>query len=69
MARAFASQPRPGPLRATWYLLCDAADISQMLVISLLTGGAATAAACALASLAVWAARTARDAVARHPLA
>lgn len=69
MARALASPPRPGPLRAAWYLLCDAADIGQMLVLSLLTGGAATAAACALASLALWAARAAREAVARHPLA
>ena len=34
--------------RAAWYFVCDAADFTQMLVISLLTGGAATAAGCAL---------------------
>ncbi len=51
--------------RAAWYALCDAADIGQMLILSLLTGGAATAAACALASLVLWLARAVRAAVVR----
>ncbi len=52
-------------LRAAWYLLCDAADTSQMLLISLLTGGAATAAGCAAASLVLWSVRAARGALVR----
>ena len=51
--------------RAAWYFVCDAADFTQMLVISLLTGGAATAAACALMSLVMWLARMTRAAVVR----
>jgi hypothetical protein len=65
MARPTASNLGPGPLRAAWYLLGDAADTCEMLIVSLLTGGAAMAAACALASLIVWLARTAREAVVR----
>ena len=65
MARQTTPSPEPGLLRAAWYLLGDAADTCEMLVVSLLPGGAAMAAACALASLVVWLARTARDAVVR----
>jgi hypothetical protein len=66
MARVLASCPsRPGALRSAWYLLCDAADVTEMLLMSLLTGGAATAAACALGSLILWSARTARAALTR----
>jgi len=65
MARQTAPTPGPGPLRGAWYLLGDAADTCEMLIVSLLTGGAAMAAACAIASLVLWLARTARDAVVR----
>jgi hypothetical protein len=66
MARALASsRPRPGAIRSAWYQLCDAADVSEMLLLSLLTGGAATAAACALGSLILWSARAARAALTR----
>jgi hypothetical protein len=65
MARLVTSTPTHGLARAAWYSICDAADIVEMLVISLLTGGAATAAACALASLVLWLARAARAAVVR----
>ncbi len=65
MLRQTPPTPGPGPLRAAWYLLGDAADTSEMLIVSLLTGGAAMAAACAVASLVLWLARTARDAVVR----
>jgi hypothetical protein len=65
MARQTTPTPGPGPLRAAWALLDDAADTSEMLIVSLLTGGAAMAAACAVASLVLWLARTARDAVVR----
>jgi hypothetical protein len=66
MARALASTPHsPGAIRSAWYLLCDAADVSEMLLLSLLTGGAATAAACALGSLILWSARAARAALTR----
>lgn len=44
--------------RAATGLACGAlADVGEMLVVSLLTAGAAAAAACALASLAVWIAK------------
>ncbi len=52
-------------LRDAWHLLGDAADTAQMLLVSLLTGGAAMAAACAIASLCLWLARKARAALAR----
>ena len=65
MVRQTAPTPGPGPLRAAWVLLGSAADTSEMLIVSLLTGGAAMAAACAVASLVLWLARTARDAVVR----
>ena len=65
MARARAPQPRQGLLRAAWYLACDAVDVLEMLVFSLLTGGAALAAACALTSVVLWLARALRAAVLR----
>lgn len=65
MARLIASSSGEGVLRAAWYLFCDAADTCQMLLLSLLTGGAAVAAACAVASLVLWLAKAARAAVAR----
>ena len=65
MVRQTTPTPGAGPLRAAWSLLGDAADTSEMLIVSLLTGGAAMAAACAVASLVLWLARTARDAVVR----
>ena len=65
MARFLASVAGQGLVRAAWYSICDAADIGQMLLVSLLTGGAATAAACALMSLVMWLARTTRAAVVR----
>lgn len=65
MARVLATPPEPGLVRATWYLICDGADFGQMLLLSLLTGGAATAAGCALGSLVLWLARWARAAVVR----
>ena len=52
-------------LRDAWHLLGDAADTAQMLLVSLLTGGAAMAVACALANLALWLFRTARGALVR----
>jgi hypothetical protein len=65
MARVVTTVPANGLARAAWYSICDAADIGEMLVISLLTGGATTAAGCALASLVLWLARAARAAVVR----
>ena len=65
MARVLASASEQGLVRAAWYSICDAADIGQMLLLSLLTGGAAMAAACALTSLVLWLARTIRAAVVR----
>ena len=55
----------PGLLRDAWHLLGDAADTAQMLLVSLLTGGAAMAAACAIAGLCLWLVRKARAALAR----
>jgi hypothetical protein len=60
-----AGHQAPGPLEAAWHLLGDAVDTAQMLLVSLLTGGAAMAAACALASLGLWLVRKARAALAR----
>ena len=65
MAHVLASVPGQGLALAAWYLICDAADIGQMLLLSLLTGGAAMAVACALTSLVLWLGRAVRDAVVR----
>ena len=65
MARVLAPVSEQGLARTAWYSICDATDIGQMLLLSLLTGGAAMAAACALTSLAVWVARAVRGAVVR----
>jgi hypothetical protein len=65
MARVLASEPGRGLVRAAWYSICDAADICQMLLVSLLTGGAAMAVGCALTSLVLWLGRAVRDAVVR----
>ena len=67
MARAPDTRPAPGPLHAAWYVLVDATDVGQMLLVSLLTGGAAMAIACAVANLALWLFRTTRGALSRRP--
>jgi hypothetical protein len=54
--------------RAAAGLVCGAAaDVGEMLVVSLLTAGAAAAAACALASLVVWIAKSLGSLVVARP--
>src|SRR5207253_2340983 len=54
--------------RAAAGLACGAlADVGEMLVVSLLTAGAAAAAACALASLVIWLAKALAAVLVRGP--